>query len=92
MEDENHTGKNTSDLLESKRHGKIRNKYEGINESRKNRSTINRKYSERYSRKIFTKRTIFLIIKYIFLNILIHMQYILSFFLYFGIFFKAPTS
>lgn len=50
MEDENHTGKNTSDLLESKRHAKIRSKYEGINNPRKNRSTINRKYSERYKK------------------------------------------
>lgn len=48
MEDENHTGKNTSNLLESKRHAKERSRHEGITDSRKSRSTINRKYSERY--------------------------------------------
>lgn len=71
MEDENHTGKNTSDLLESKRHTKIRGKYEGINDSRKNRSTINRKYSERY------QKSDILIIRYTLLFLILHMQYVL---------------
>jgi len=87
MEDENHTGKNISDLLESKKHGK-RSKYEGINESRKNRSTINRKYSERYKENdIFNNK-----INTFLFNILILMQYVYYFFLYFAIIFKAPTS
>lgn len=85
MEDENHTGKNISDLLQNKKHGK-RSKYEGINESRKNRSTINRKYSERYKENdIFNNK-----INTFLCNIL--MQYVYYFFLYFAIIFKAPTS
>lgn len=47
MEDENHTGKNTSGLLESTRHTKEKNKHEGMSNDRKNRS-LDRKYSERY--------------------------------------------
>lgn len=51
MEGENRTGKNTSDLLDRRRHGKLKSRYEGINDSRKSRSTINRKYSERYKKE-----------------------------------------
>lgn len=46
MEDENHTGKNTSGLLESTRHTKGKNKHERMNDDRKSRS-MDRKYSER---------------------------------------------
>lgn len=46
MEDENHTGKNTSGLLESTRHTKGKNKHERTNDDRKSRS-MDRKYSER---------------------------------------------
>lgn len=55
MEDENHTNKNTSDLLENKRHTKERSRREGINDSRKSRS-INRKYSERHRHRNKTGR------------------------------------
>lgn len=65
MENENHTGKNTSDLLASKRHAKVKSRHEGINDSRKSRSTINRKYSERYKKSIFNNKIhIFLIFLY----------------------------
>ena len=46
MEDENHTGKNISSLLENKKHTKERRKYEEMNNDRKSRS-VDRKYSER---------------------------------------------
>lgn len=70
MENENHTGKNTSDLLASKRHAKVKSRHEGINDFRKSRSTIHRKYSERYKKNIFNNKI------HIFLNIFIYMQYI----------------
>ncbi|KAM0729813.1 Uncharacterized protein ACS0PU_003690 [Formica fusca] len=57
MENENHTGKNTSDLLASKRHAKVKSRHEGINDSRKSRSTINRKYSERHRHRDKTDRS-----------------------------------
>lgn len=46
MEDENHANKNSSGLFESARYTKEKNKYEGMNENRKNKS-MDRKYSER---------------------------------------------
>lgn len=45
MEDENHANKN-SGLFESTKYTKERNKHEGMNENRKNKS-MDRKYSER---------------------------------------------
>lgn len=56
MENENHTGKNTSDLLASKRHAKVKSRHEGINDFRKNRLTIRGKYSERYKKNIFNNK------------------------------------
>ncbi|XP_025996734.1 uncharacterized protein LOC105198112 isoform X1 [Solenopsis invicta] len=47
MEDESHTGKNTSSLFENTRRAKEKNKREGLNDDRKNRSS-DRKYSERH--------------------------------------------
>lgn len=49
MEEEHH-GKNTSGLLENTKHVKERSKREGINDSRKSRSALERKHSERYKK------------------------------------------
>lgn len=52
MEDDNHTGKSTSGLLENLRQSKEREKsrQDGLNDSRKSttKSMMDRKYSDRY--------------------------------------------
>lgn len=48
MEDENHLGRNTANLLQNRR--RMKNKYDSIRDSHRStsKSTTERKYSERY--------------------------------------------
>jgi len=82
MEEEHH-GKNISGLIENTRHMKERNKYERINESRKNRSVVERKYSERYQ-KIAYLMIIYSFPNFYYIHTYLHAQLfsvILSFYL-----------
>jgi len=86
MEEEHH-GKNISGLIENTRHMKERNKYERINESRKNRSAVERKYSERYQKIAYLMIMYsFPNFYYIFTTFLLH-TYILTYTNYFLLFF-----